>query len=60
MKELEEQHLCVKFCCKRGKNFKEIFQLQDAIVTVDGQRVSSTKKSTDELVKDQGLVGCVF
>jgi len=28
--------------------------------TVDGERVSSTEKSTDESVKDQGNVGCVF
>jgi hypothetical protein len=27
MKELEEQRECVKFCCKLGKNFTEIFQL---------------------------------
>jgi len=29
MKELEEQHVyvCVKFCCKLGKNFTETFQL---------------------------------
>jgi len=27
---------------------------------VDGEKVSSTKKSTDEPVKDQGVVGCVF
>jgi len=26
MKELEE-HVCVKFCCKLGKNFTETFQL---------------------------------
>ena len=36
--------LCVKFCCKLGKNFTETFQLQDPIVAVDGERVSSTKK----------------
>ena len=45
MKKLEEQYVCVKFCCKIGKNFTETFQLQDAIVTVDGERVSSTKKA---------------
>ena len=33
---------------------------QDAVVAVDGERVSSTKKSTDESVKDQGVVRCVF
>ena len=33
---------------------------QDAIIAVDGERVSSTKNSTDESVKDQGVVGCVF
>ena len=33
---------------------------QDAIVAVDEKRVSSTKKSTDESVKDQGVVVCVF
>ena len=27
MKELEEQRVCVKFCCKLGKNFTETFQL---------------------------------
>ena len=27
MNELEEQRMCVKFCCKLGKNFKETFQL---------------------------------
>ena len=27
MKELEEQRLCVKFCCKMDKNFTETFQL---------------------------------
>jgi hypothetical protein len=27
MKELEEQRMCVKFCCKLGKNFTETFQL---------------------------------
>jgi len=27
MKGLEEQHVCVKFCCKLGKNFTETFQL---------------------------------
>jgi len=33
---------------------------QDAIVAVDGERVSSTKKSTVNSVKDQGDVGWVF
>ena len=33
---------------------------QDAIVAVDGEKISSTKRSTDESVKDQGDVGCVF
>jgi len=34
---------------------------QDAVVAVEsGERVSSTQKSTDESVKDQGGVGCVF
>jgi len=33
---------------------------QDAIVAVDGERVFTTKKSTDESVKDQGDVGCVL
>jgi len=32
----------------------------DAIVAVDGERVSSTKKSTDESVKVQGDVCYVF
>ena len=27
MKELEEQRVCVKFCCKFGKHFTETFQL---------------------------------
>jgi hypothetical protein len=27
MEELEEQRVCVKFCCEFGKNFKEAFQL---------------------------------
>jgi len=27
MKELEEQCVCMKFCCKLGKNFTETFQL---------------------------------
>jgi len=27
MKELEEPNMCVKFCCKLGKNFTEAFQL---------------------------------
>ena len=27
MKEPEEQRVCVKFCCKLGKNFTETFQL---------------------------------
>jgi hypothetical protein len=27
MKGLEEQRVCVKFCCKLGKNFTETFQL---------------------------------
>jgi len=27
MKELEEQRVCVKFCCKLGKNFTATFQL---------------------------------
>ena len=27
MKELEEQRVCVKFCCKLSKNFTETFQL---------------------------------
>jgi len=45
MKELEEQRVCVKFCCKLGKNFTETFQVQDAIVAVDGEMVSSTKKA---------------
>jgi hypothetical protein len=30
------------------------------VVAVDGERVSSAKKSVDESVKDQGVVGCVF
>ena len=50
----------MKFCYKLGKTVTEAFQLQDAIVAVDGERVSSNKKSTDESVKDQGVVGCVF
>jgi len=33
---------------------------QYAIVAVDGERVSSTKKSTDEFVEDQCVVVCVF
>jgi len=27
MKDLEEQHVCVKFCLKLGKTFTEIFQM---------------------------------
>jgi len=27
MKDLEEQHVCVKFCFKLGKNFTETFQM---------------------------------
>jgi len=27
MKEFEEQRVCVKLCCKLGKNFTETFQL---------------------------------
>ena len=27
MKDFEEQRVCVKFCCKLGKNFTETFQL---------------------------------
>jgi len=27
VKELEEQRMCVKFCCKLSKNFTEPFQL---------------------------------
>ena len=33
---------------------------QDAIIAVDVGRVSSTRKSTNESVKDQGDAGCVF
>jgi hypothetical protein len=35
MKELEEQCVCVKFCCKRGKNFTETFQLLNQIYRED-------------------------
>ena len=57
MKELEEQCLCVKFLCNLGKNYTETFQLLNQAY---GERVFSTKKSTDESVKDQGVGGCVF
>ena len=33
---------------------------QDAIVPVDGERVSSTKNSAEESLKDQSVVGCIF
>jgi len=52
MKEFEEQCVFLKFYCKLGKTFTETFQLQDAIVAVDREGVSSAKKSTDESVKD--------
>ena len=35
------------------------YDVENAIVAVDGER-ASTKKSTDESVRDQGDVGCVF
>jgi hypothetical protein len=44
MKELEEQRVCVKFCCKLGKNFTETFQLLNQACGEDEERVSSTKK----------------
>ena len=52
--------VCVTFCFKLGKHFTETFQLNDAIVAVNGERIFSTKKSTDVSVEDQGVVGCVF
>jgi len=30
------------------------------MIAVDGERISYTKKSTDESVKDQGVVSCFF
>jgi hypothetical protein len=59
MKALEER-VCEIFCCKLGKNFTETFQLLNQAYGEDGEGVSSTKKSTDLSVKDQGDVGCVF
>jgi len=47
-KELDEQSVCLKFCCKLGKKFTETFQLQDAFFDVDGESVSSTKKKKNE------------
>jgi hypothetical protein len=47
MKELEEQCVCVKFCCELGKNFTETFQLLNQAYGEDGERVSWIKKSTD-------------
>ena len=51
----------VKFCCKLGKNFTETFQ---SLNQADGEDCTKgspqPKKSTDESVKDQGVVGCVF
>ena len=52
MKELEEQRMCVKFCCKFDKNFTETFHDHDAIVAADGERVSSTPPK-----KKHGWVG---
>jgi hypothetical protein len=50
--------VCVRiFCCKLGKMFTEIII---SLIPVFGERVSSTKKSIDESVKDQGVVGCLF
>jgi len=57
MKELEEQRVYVNFFCKLGKKYTETFQLLNQTY---GEIVSSTKKGTDESVKDQGVVGCVF
>jgi hypothetical protein len=51
----------VKFCCKLGKPFTETFQLLNQAYGEDCMKGSpQPKKSMDELVKDQGDVGCVF
>jgi hypothetical protein len=57
MKELEEQRVCVKFCCKLGKNFTETCQLLHQAYGEDCMKGSPwPKKSTDESVRDQGDV----
>jgi hypothetical protein len=56
-KGLEEESVCVNFSCKLGKNFTETFQLLNQ---AHRERVSSTKESMDESVKNQGIVGRVF
>ena len=61
MKEFEEQHVCVKFCSKLGKNFTETFQLLKLHSSQwKGKGSPRSKKLMDESVKDQGVVGCVF
>ena len=55
MKELEGR-ACVRVCVF----FKVTFQLLNQAYREDGERVSLTKKRTDESVKDQGIVDCVF
>jgi len=60
MKELEEQCVCVKFCCELGKNFMGMIFKPKCNHLSGWGKVSSTKNSTDELVKEQGDVGCVF
>jgi hypothetical protein len=70
MKELEEQRVCVcvrvrvcvcvKFCCKLGKHFAETFEDARCNRRSGWEKGLLDQKSTDESVKDQGDVGCVF
>jgi len=44
VKELEEQRVCVKFCCKLGKNFTETFQLIDQAYGEDCMSLNLNQK----------------
>jgi hypothetical protein len=50
----------VKFCYQRGKNFTDISIAYPSIRGGWGKVLLDKKKGTDESVKDQGYVGCVF
>jgi hypothetical protein len=49
MKDLEEQHVCVKFCLKLAKTFTETFQMLKQAYGEDGKTVAATKKSTSRV-----------